>query len=123
MDGEKITYKGELITAVLRPCAGHSWLNLNDGANAIGVWCESSQLGMVKFAGDYKKKGDIIEITGEFHRACPEHGGELDIHADSIKLIKKGYLVGEILDFKRIKSSAILFFLTILTVIIFRKKF
>ncbi len=121
LDGKKVEYQGELVTAILNR-GEHSWINLNDGVNAIGIWCKSSQLNKVRFTGDYKNKGDVIEVFGEFHRACPVHGGELDIHADNIKLVKAGYLIKETLDFKRIKSSVILLSLTILALIIFRKR-
>jgi hypothetical protein len=121
LNGRKLNYRGELVTTILNR-GEYSWVNLNDGINAIGVWCKSSQLEMVRFAGDYKKKGDVLEVSGKFHRACQVHNGELDIHADTVKIIKNGYIVKEIIDFERIKSFAILFFVTILTIIFFRRR-
>ncbi|MBI4974307.1 MAG: DNA-binding protein, partial [Candidatus Omnitrophica bacterium] len=53
LDGTKVTYKGEVVTAILNR-GEYSWVNLNDGDNAIGIWCKTASLGMVKFIGDYK---------------------------------------------------------------------
>ena len=121
LDGRKLNYRGELVTAILNR-GEYSWINLNDGANAIGVWCKSSLLGEMKFAGDYKNRGDTIEVNGIFNRACSVHNGELDIHADTVKILKKGHSITRATDLKRINSAIALFILTIFTVIIFRKK-
>ncbi len=121
LDGRTLIYKGELVTAILNR-QEHSFINLNDGSNAIGVWCKSSALSSIKFAGDYKHKGDILEVRGVFNRACPEHNGELDIHADEIKIIEHGCLLKERLDPIKIKSSIVIFIIILITVIIFRKK-
>ena len=121
LNGRKLNYRGELVTAILDR-GEYSWINLNDGFNAIGVWCKSSLLDGVKFAGDYKNRGDIIEVNGLFNRACSIHNGELDIHADTVKIVKKGYPVIRRVDLKRINSAAALFAFTIITVIVFRRR-
>jgi hypothetical protein len=121
LDGRKLNYRGELVTAILSR-GEYSWANLNDGFNAIGVWCKSSLLDGVKFAGDYKNRGDTIEVNGTFNRACSIHNGELDIHADTIKIVKKGHPLMRVIGLKRINSAIALFALTIFTVIIFRKR-
>lgn len=121
LDGTTLIYKGELVTAILNR-QEYSFINLNDGSNAIGVWCKSPALKLIKFAGDYKHKGDILEVRGVFNRACPSHNGELDIHADEIKIIEHGYLLKERLDPRKIESSIAVFIIILLTVIIFRKK-
>jgi len=121
LNGRKLNYRGELVTAILDR-GEYSWANLNDGSNAIGVWCKSSLLGGVKFAGDYKNRGDIIEVNGTLNRACSIHNGELDIHADTVKIIEKGHSLIRAINPKRINSAIVLFAFTILTVIIFRKR-
>ena len=50
-DGKAVAYKGEAVTAILNR-GEHSWVNLNDGTNAIGVWSKTSDLGAIKFIGD-----------------------------------------------------------------------
>lgn len=121
LNGRKLNYRGELVTAILDR-GEYSWANLNDGSNAIGVWCKSSLLDGVKFAGDYKNRGDIIEVNGTLNRACSIHNGELDIHADTVEIVKKGHSLVRPINLKRINSAIVLFALTILTVIIFRKR-
>jgi hypothetical protein len=121
LNGRRLNYKGELVTAILNR-GEYSWMNLNDGSNAIGVWCKSSLLYDVKFAGDYKNRGDTIEVNGILNRACSIHNGELDIHADTIKIVKKGHPFVRVVDPKRVNSAIALFAFTILAVIIFRKR-
>ncbi len=121
LNGQKLDYRGELVTVVLDR-GEYSWINLNDGYNAIGIWCKSSLLDGVKFAGDYKNRGDMIEVNGTLNRACSIHNGELDIHADTVKIVKKGHLLIRTIDPKRINSAMALFIFTILTVVIFRKR-
>ena len=121
LNGRKLNYRGELITAILNR-GDYSWINLNDGFNAIGIWCKSSSLSGVKFIGDYKNRGDMVEANGTFNRACSVHNGELDIHADTIKVVKHGYPVDRAIDTKMVHSAVILFIATILIVIIFKEK-
>ena len=123
LDGTKVMYRGEAVTAILNR-GEYSWVNLNDDANAIGVWCENAKLDSVRFIGDYKHKGDILEIDGTFNRACPAHGGELDIHADAVRLVKTGSAVEEDREWMKAKLFAALslFLLSIFIIIIFRRR-
>lgn len=121
LNGRNLNYKGELVTTILDR-GEYSWINLNDGSNAIGVWCKSSLLGGVKFAGDYKNRGDVIEVNGTFNRACSVHTGELDIHADAVKIVKRGHPFIREIDLNRLNSAVVLFAVTILAVVIFRKR-
>jgi hypothetical protein len=121
LDGKTMRYKGEAVTAVLNR-GEYSWVNLNDGDNAIGVWCRSSSLSSVRFVGDYRNKGDKLEVEGVFHRACPEHKGELDIHAANVKIAETGFRIYESVDIGRLYISFAVFLSIILLVIIFRKR-
>jgi hypothetical protein len=121
LDGNTVTYKGEIIAAVMDR-GEHSWVNLNDGYNAIGVWCKKSSLNDVKFMGDYKNEGDVLEVTGVFRRACPEHGGELDIHADSVKIEARGFPIQERVSMNRIDVAIVFFILTLLAIFMMRKR-
>lgn len=88
-DGKGVTYRGEIIGDIM--IRGENvWLNLNDGSNAIGIWAAKSFLGDIKYAGGYGVKGDVIEVNGVFNRSCAEHGGDLDIHLQSITKITSG---------------------------------
>lgn len=120
-DGKIITFTGEAVTAVMKRGA-HAWLAVNDGRNTIGVWCKTSFLGPVAFLGNYKTKGDTVEVVGIFNRACAEHGGDLDIHADSVTVLKQGRDVAETVSGKKTRIAFILFFVTIAIVLLFRKR-
>ncbi|MBN1526485.1 MAG: DNA-binding protein [Candidatus Omnitrophica bacterium] len=110
-DGKQVIYRGELVTAILDR-GEYSWANVNDGNNAIGVWCLSSALKPVKFIGDYKYKGDVIEVRGVFHRACSLHGGELDIHAESVEVKASGYRVKQWFSVRKLILALALLLLT-----------
>lgn len=120
-DGKTVTYKGEAVTAVMRR-GDYGWVNINDGDNAIGVWGKVSELDKIKFLGGYNSKGDTLEIVGIFNRACQEHGGDLDIHADTMTVISSGYATHEIIDRKKVRLAFALFLTTILVVSVFRRR-
>lgn len=89
-EGKQIAYEGEVIGDIMQR-GDFVWLNVNDGEYAIGVHCDKELVdGIGLFAGGYNSRGDWIEVVGVFNRACKIHGGDLDIHADKIQIIKKG---------------------------------
>jgi hypothetical protein len=90
-DGEEVAYEGEVIGDIMKRRSG-AWVNINDGYNSIGVWMTPKLAGVIEHRGSYKSKGDILRVKGIFHRACPQHGGDLDIHAASVRKIKSGWL-------------------------------
>ncbi len=89
-DRQEVVFSGEVIGDILN-AGDHVWLNVSDGSNAIGVWAKSSLASDIQIAGRYSQHGDSIRVSGIFNRACPEHGGDMDLHADSIELINRGY--------------------------------
>jgi len=88
-DQQTITIEAEAIGEVLER-GDHAWINVNDGSNAIGIYMTADQSKIVKTFGDYFNTGDKLRITGVFYRACIEHGGEMDIHATSVTVIRSG---------------------------------
>ena len=93
-DGQEVTVKGEAIGEALER-GEFAWVNINDGSNAIGIWLALDDAKIISFFGDYKNKGDIIEVTGIFSRDCKEHGGDVDIHSNIISIIQKGFVEKE----------------------------
>ena len=91
-DGQVLVYSGEVIGDILQ-AGDHVWLNVSDGSNALGIWVENELASVVQIAGRYSQHGDTIRVSGTFYRACPEHGGDMDFHADSLMLVKRGYPV------------------------------
>ena len=106
-DGKLVVYSGEVIGDVMLR-GEFAWVNINDGQNALGVWMSAVLAKEIKFTGNYKSRGDHLEITGIFHRSCPEHGGDLDIHAQSLRKVGNGRIVKESLNFDKVNLSLIL---------------
>ncbi|MDD5129992.1 MAG: DNA-binding protein [Candidatus Omnitrophica bacterium] len=106
-DGKLITYSGEVVGEVMSR-GEFSWVTINDGENALGVWVKSVLAKEIKFAGNYKERGDNLEITGIFNRACANHGGDLDIHAQSLRKVSDGGVIQEKLNFDKVRLGLIL---------------
>jgi hypothetical protein len=94
LDGREIAFTGEVIGDIMVR-GGYTWINVSDGSNAIGIWAPNQLISGITLAGRYKVHGDEVMVTGVYSRACPEHGGDLDIHATQIELLKKGYAVAD----------------------------
>ncbi len=121
-DGKEVEFQGEVIGDVMRR-GEYAWININDdsyssknvenGSKLKGyntgqsVWCWANQVGFIKYKGDYKNSGDIIWVKGIFNRACPEHGGDMDIHAHQIRLVKQGQPISH--PFKKERAAVALF--------------
>lgn len=91
-EGKLVEFQGEVVGDIMAR-GKYAWINVNDGQRAIGIWVEKSLIQDIKTTGSYNYIGDKIKATGIFHRACPEHGGDLDIHAQNISINEKGYKV------------------------------
>ncbi|MEA4913793.1 MAG: hypothetical protein VB061_04380 [Christensenella sp.] len=88
-DNQTVVYEGEVLGDILYR-GEHAWLAVYDGSNTIGVYITAEQANGISVVGGYGKHGDTIRIEGVFHRACAEHGGDLDIHADTLKVLSVG---------------------------------
>ncbi len=110
-DGENISFSGEVIGDIMAR-QDFAWINVNDKNNALGVWIKKELLKEIGYAGDYKNIGDQVEVTGVFNRACPQHGGDMDIHASALKKIKSGENVPYVIDLNKRRLS-----LTLLVII------
>jgi len=93
-DGKEIAYAGEAVGDVMLR-KENAWVNIHDGDNAIGVWMSGSFAKEINYTGSHKSIGDKLEVAGIFHRACPEHGGDMDIHANDVRKIKDGRMISE----------------------------
>jgi hypothetical protein len=99
-DGKTVTFEGEIIGDIMVR-GSKAWINVNDGSNAIGVLVDSRLLSSRLRAGSYTSKGSWVSVSGFFSRACSEHGGDLDIHAQSVTVIHDGYAVPEKVDLQK----------------------
>ena len=113
-DGKVISYEGEVIGDIMKR-GDYAWINLNDGKNAIGIWASLALVRDIGYTGSYKSVGDGVEVTGVFRRACPEHGGDLDIHAQAIRKTGAGRRLQERLNLD--KRNQVFIFLGIIGLI------
>ncbi|MFH1201453.1 MAG: DNA-binding protein [Candidatus Omnitrophota bacterium] len=88
-DGKTVVYEGEVVGDIMKRSDG-AWLSINDTKAALGVFCPPVLTKDINYIGGYKTKGDWVRIEGVFHRACPIHGGDLDIHAQALSIITGG---------------------------------
>ena len=120
-DGREVVFSGEVIGDILNT-GDHVWLNISDGSNAIGVWVEKAMAGDIQIAGRYSQHGDTVQVAGTYHRACPDHGGDLDIHAQSVTLTQRGYPVSHpVLWWKAVLAIALTLFALACVAITFTK--
>jgi hypothetical protein len=109
-DGRAVRYRGEVIGAVLRRADG-AWVHLNDdvyadirgplpahrdyrGGNAgVGVFIPHSLAEEISMVGGPAAQGDILEVTGRFHRVEPSSHEAYVIVADGGEPLREGNLV------------------------------
>lgn len=88
-DGSELIFEGETVGPLMRR-GDHVWVNVLDANAAMGIFLSSEVARAIGSSGSYEWKGDTLRVRGVFHRACPDHGGDMDIHASSIEIIMKG---------------------------------
>ncbi|MCE5192758.1 hypothetical protein LLF88_02250 [bacterium] len=90
-DGKIISFKGEVLEDVMQRKDG-VWMNLSDGNNtAMGVFVPKDvAMPSIEYTESYRTVGDVVLITGVFHRTCIQHEGETDIHATSVTVVTPG---------------------------------
>lgn len=106
-EGTRISLQGEAIGDIMKR-GSYGWINIHDGDSAIGVWAPVGELRKITFTGDYAHNGDTVLVNGTFSQACPEHGGDIDIHADSITIVSTGNRVERPVDTGKAVAAAIL---------------
>jgi hypothetical protein len=105
------------------------WIHLNDDAygianagaettlagfnSGIGVWVDSAMASRITSFGTYGRHGDLVEVTGTFHAACPQHGGDTDIHATSLRVVRPGYATVHLIHPSRMIAAVVLAGLTL----------
>lgn len=89
-DGHVIKFRGEAIGNILYR-GSYAWVNVSDANNsAIGIWMSANTARKINSLGHYGMRGDALLVTGTFNRACPDHGGDPDIHADTVTIMNSG---------------------------------
>lgn len=108
-DGKTVTIEGEAIGEAMNR-GPYSWLNINDGTNAIGVYLKSSDAEKIKTFGDYKHIGDTVRIYGVFSKNSAEHGGDVVIDCSSLEIVQEGHLVQSQIPTTKIAIATLLLF-------------
>ncbi len=91
LDGTTVVVQGEIVGDIMKR-GDHDWINVLIGGTAFGIWISGDQRASITYAGRYGVLGDRVRITGIYHRACREHGGNPDIHALSLEVAAKGHI-------------------------------
>ena len=99
-DGEEIVVEGEAIGDVLRTVGGGKWVNILGDDVGLGIWMQDAMVEQITHLGHYQHTGDVLRIEGTLNRACPQHGGEYDVHASDVTVIQKGVPVSHAPDFR-----------------------
>lgn len=85
----------------------YMWKNIEEGAKLGGyntghaIWVDARLAKKITFYGNYLYEGDIVKVTGTFNSVCRDHGGDMDIHADTLEIVRIGHPVKHIVNFKR----------------------
>ncbi len=116
-DGKTVSYEGEVIGEVMLR-GQYAWVSVNDGRAAISIWVDKESARQIIYAGDYRTKGDWVAVTGIFNRACPVHGGDLDIHAAQLRRSASGKVISERLNTNKRNLAGVLLGLLCLVLIL-----
>lgn len=119
-NGKTVTIEGEAIGEAMER-GEYTWVNINDGSNAIGLWMRAADAQKITTFGDYKHVGDTVTVTGTFSRDCAEHGGDVDIHVASLTVTAAGHDVKETLSQNKILAAAILSCVTLIIAFLYWK--
>ena len=113
-DGKLIQYQGEVVGDVMRR-GEFAWVSLSDDHGVISVWTRNELTNKIRWTGDYKTKGDILLVEGEFHRFCIEHGGDTDLHARKLQVVKSGETTQHPVNRKELLSALSLVGIAVIT--------
>jgi hypothetical protein len=90
LDGQDVTFQGEVVGDILNAEKGYKWLMLQDGGATISVLVAEHEVAKVTHLGRYGQVGTKLEISGEFQVDCSDHDGLTDVHANRVTVIDEG---------------------------------
>lgn len=88
-DGLAVSVEGEVVGDIMRR-GDVTWINIHDGTGSLGIWGPPELFAAVTHAGAYSHRGDIVRVSGTFHRAATRHGGDLALEATSVTVAATG---------------------------------
>lgn len=128
-NGRIITFTGEAIgEAMVRGKMAwihlnddaYMWKNIEEGARLGGynsghaVWISADLVREIRFFGNFKHEGDVVKIVGTFNAACPQHGGDMDIHASTLEIVRAGHPVHHVINTPRAMVAGVLLVLALI---------
>jgi len=127
-DGQVVVFRGEVVGDILRR-GEYAWITVNDdvysrrpvreggklegGNQGFGIWVPVRETREIRHIGGYRHRGDIVEIVGIFNQSCPQHGGDMDIHALELSVIQPGRSYQEIPNLRRALVALLLMVLSL----------
>ena len=120
-DGKPVDYTGEVIGDAMHR-GEHVWVNVSDGQNALGVWVARDAFPAIRHFGTYRARGDVVRILGIFHRACAEHGGDMDLHAVTIAVVRPGATTTEEVDETSLVLGGVLLLTSLVAFVLWRRR-
>lgn len=90
-DGVDVLVQGEALGEALVAPGGKRWVNILGDGTAVGVVLEAVDVEAIERFGEYRQRGSTLLVEGVVNSACDEHGGDLDVHATSVRIIDEGY--------------------------------
>lgn len=91
LNNSDVSFSGEVVGDVMNAEPGFKWANLRGSSNSvISVFLTDEQTNVIQYVGDYHETGTTLTVSGIYHVACPEHQGELDVHALSVEVVDSG---------------------------------
>jgi hypothetical protein len=124
-DGRHVTIEGEAIGDIMAR-GEMAWITVNDDAyseaglgeggdfagisnSGIGVWLPAEEARKVRLLGGYKNKGDRVVVTGVFHRADRENGGDMCIRGVYLEVVERGYPIAHPVPYLEMAVALLLF--------------
>ena len=89
-EGRTVILQGEVIDDIM-PRGKFAWINIQGQYNEIGVWLPLELTKRITYKGNYRFKGDRVEVLGVFKHADEEFGGEFCFRAIDLKIIQAGF--------------------------------
>lgn len=88
-DGQMVTVEGEAVGDLMLR-GSHGWVNISDPTGDLGLYAPTDLLRQIGHVGRYRSKGDRVRASGRFHRADTQHGGDMDLHVESLRVVGMG---------------------------------
>lgn len=88
-DGKSYLISGELVGEPLKAYGGGWWLNIVEEGNPCAVFIPLPVSFPVRslIGGNHRMTGHRLQVSGTLRRICPNHGGDLDFHADRLDIL------------------------------------